>query len=264
MKYAVIISDGTFPCNTAPLQGPLEDCFRRAAELGFDGVQLTVKDPQELDPAELNALCRQYGLCVSGLATGQIYTKDGFGMGCGEETRRKTAVRRLSQWLDVAAEIGHPSLIIGAVRGRLADAPTPAIYYRQFRKSMEELVAHAEQKKTPVILEVNDTRETEIYCDPDETFALVNSFHSPYCSMYLDTMHLAYEQYDLTAVLEKYALQVPQIDISGEDRCAPYQSSIDFAHGMVLLKKLEYPGWLTFEIRPDSDLQRALAYIRSF
>lgn len=98
MKYAVIISDGTFPCNTAPLQGPLEDCFRRAAELGFDGVQLTVKDPQEVDPAELNALCRQYGLCVSGLATGQIYTKDGFGMGCGEETRRKTAVRRLSQW----------------------------------------------------------------------------------------------------------------------------------------------------------------------
>lgn len=169
----------------------------------------------------------------------------------------------MTQWLDIAAQIGHPSLIIGAVRGRLQDALTEADFYRQFQKSMEELLTCAEKKETPVILEVNDHRETEVYCDPAATQAFVESFHSPYCSMYLDTMHLAYEQYDWCRVLETYGRRVPQIDLSGEERCAPDCSSIDFPLIMELLKKIEYPGWLTFEIRPDSDVQKALEYIKS-
>ena len=35
MKTSAVWADGTFESNTAPLMGPLEDCARRAAELGF-------------------------------------------------------------------------------------------------------------------------------------------------------------------------------------------------------------------------------------
>ena len=34
MKTSVIIADGTFPCATAPLQGPYETLFPMAAEIG--------------------------------------------------------------------------------------------------------------------------------------------------------------------------------------------------------------------------------------
>ena len=35
MKTSAVWADGTFESNTAPLMGPLEDCARRAAELGY-------------------------------------------------------------------------------------------------------------------------------------------------------------------------------------------------------------------------------------
>lgn len=38
MKTSAVWADGTFESNTAPLMGPLEDCARRAAELGYDAL----------------------------------------------------------------------------------------------------------------------------------------------------------------------------------------------------------------------------------
>ena len=51
MKTSAVWADGTFESNTAPLMGPLEDCARRAAELGYDALSLTVNRPGELDAA---------------------------------------------------------------------------------------------------------------------------------------------------------------------------------------------------------------------
>ena len=42
MKTSAVWADGTFESNTAPLMGPLEDCARRAAELGYDALSLTM------------------------------------------------------------------------------------------------------------------------------------------------------------------------------------------------------------------------------
>ena len=51
MKTSAVWADGTFESNTAPLMGPLEDCARWAAELGYDALSLTVNRPGELDAA---------------------------------------------------------------------------------------------------------------------------------------------------------------------------------------------------------------------
>ena len=73
MKTSAVWADGTFESNTAPLMGPLEDCARRAAELGYDALSLTVNRPGELDAAYVRRVLGEYGLTASGLATGRIY-----------------------------------------------------------------------------------------------------------------------------------------------------------------------------------------------
>ena len=52
MKFSLIISDGSHPCSTAPLQGPAEVCFEKAAKLQVQGVQLTLDSPARY-PLEL-------------------------------------------------------------------------------------------------------------------------------------------------------------------------------------------------------------------
>lgn len=89
MKTSAVWADGTFESNTAPLMGPLEDCARRAAELGYDALSLTVNRPGELDAAYVRRVLGEYGLTASGLATGRIYTVDGLGLGLADQERRQ-------------------------------------------------------------------------------------------------------------------------------------------------------------------------------
>mgnify|MGYP000127685610 CR=1 FL=1 len=67
-------ADGTFSSNTAPLMGSLDDCARRASDLGYDALSLTVKDPNERDWVQVLRKLQNCGLEASGLATGRVYT----------------------------------------------------------------------------------------------------------------------------------------------------------------------------------------------
>ena len=73
-------ADGTFSSNTAPLMGSLDDCARRASDLGYDALSLTVKDPNERDWVQVLRKLQNCGLEASGLATGRVYTVDGLGL----------------------------------------------------------------------------------------------------------------------------------------------------------------------------------------
>ena len=125
MKTSAVWADGTFESNTAPLMGPLEDCARRAAELGYDALSLTVNRPGELDAAYVRRVLGEYGLTASGLATGRIYTVDGLGLGLADQERRQAAVDRMLSHAELCAQLGGAKLIVGAIRGWTRDARRP-------------------------------------------------------------------------------------------------------------------------------------------
>ena len=56
MKTSVVVADGTFATNTAPLLGSIEDVARQAAEMGYDGISVTVNHPKNVDVAQLKAV----------------------------------------------------------------------------------------------------------------------------------------------------------------------------------------------------------------
>ena len=88
---------------------------------------------------------------------------DGLSLGHGDEKIRTAAVKRMCDHVDLAEKLGGSMVIIGAIRGRYADAPSEVIYYQQFHKSMEELIPYAEKKRIVIIFEANDHLETDAY-----------------------------------------------------------------------------------------------------
>ncbi|MDD6212861.1 MAG: sugar phosphate isomerase/epimerase [Clostridiales bacterium] len=265
MKFSAIYADGSFPCNTAVLQGALESCMEAASQYGYDGIQLTIRDTSDYSVDELKGWMEKYHLSLSALATGRVYTVDGLSMGHGNEENRRACVERMFRLADFSEQLGCPALVIGAVRGCLQDAPTPEIYYQQFDRSVRELVAYCEPKNIPVILEVNDHNETDVYCDPAETSAYVAQVNSPCFYMYLDTMHIYYEGQDPAEVISRYGKESFQVDISGEERKAPMDSVIDFQAVAKALKTSGFDGWVSFEIppsTPEDSAKYSLEYIR--
>lgn len=83
--------------------------------------------------------------------------------------------------------------------------------------------------------------------------------------MYLDTMHQYIEEEDLTAIMREYGSIVPQVDISGEERCCISESVIDFRSALTALRDSGFDGILNFEMNIHGDLNNAkenMAFVR--
>jgi len=267
MKTSVVVADGTFATNTAPLLGPIEEVIRQAAEIGYDAVSLTVNRPEDVETDCILTACRQYGIAVSGLATGRIYTVDGFSLGAGDESSRLEAVNRMLGHAEICAKLGGAKLIVGAIRGWTKDAGSREAYVKQFRKSMETLVARGEELEVQVLLEAISHLDSDAYCSIAETAEYIRSFHSPALRLQLDSIHLhtngELDFYD--AVLAAGDL-IGQVDISDVDRMAPDGQHFDFPLLMKALHDARYQDYLLSEFRsepPANAAKAGLDYLRT-
>lgn len=267
MKKSVVWADGTFESNTAPLMGPLEKCAVQAAEIGFDGMSLTVNRPEELDPVRINKIMGECGLAVSGLATGRAYTVDGLGLGMADGERRKAAVDRMLRHTELCAELGGAKLIIGAVRGWVKDAGNKRRYEELFRDSIEKILKRAQTLQVKVVIEAISRIDSDAYCSVEETAEFIRSVHSDTLQLQLDSIHL--HTNGETGIYDKIlhsADLLGQVDISDVGRKAPDGKHIDFQELIQGLKDAKYQEYLVFEYQmspPEGAAKAGLEYIRT-
>ena len=265
MKTSVVVADGTFPTATAPLLGQVDTVFRQAAALGYDAVSITVNHPKDVNVDEILSAMKTYGVAVSGLATGRICGADGYSISSAEEENRLEAVERILGHIDICAKL-NAKLIIGTVRGRIQVAGNWNTYETQFRKSMDEILTHAESKCVKVMLEAMSELDGDTYQTMAQAGDCVRSFHSPALQLQIDTMHLAYNKEDFYHDILKYGDLLGQGDISNPDRMVPDGSKFDFPLLIQALKEVNFDGYLLSEFRaapPENAAKVGLEYIKS-
>lgn len=267
MKSSVVVADGTFPINIAPLLGPIEEVARRAAEIGYDAIALTVQNPETIEVERIQAACQKYGIAVAALATGRVYTVDGFSLGSGDEENRLEAVNRMFGFADICTKLGGAKLVIGAIRGWTKDAGGRENYEKQFRKSLESIVSKAEAVGIKVVLEAISYIDSDAYCTIAETAEYIRSFHSPALQLQLDSIHLYNNgEKDFYHEILKAGDLVGQVDISDVDRMAPDGKHFDFPLLLKALHEVNYQDYLLSEYRaapPENAAKVGLDYIKT-
>jgi len=92
------------------MRGAWADAVRSAAALGYDGVELAVRDPERVDREALGVLLRETGLSVPAVGTGQAFLTDGLSLSHPDEGVRVRAIERIDgvmpEKLPPAAPIG--------------------------------------------------------------------------------------------------------------------------------------------------------------
>ncbi|WP_194608498.1 sugar phosphate isomerase/epimerase family protein [Clostridium vitabionis] len=266
MIYSTVVTRETIPCGIAMFQGTEEEIFRKAEKAGYTGIQLTIRTPGDYSLEKLKKLSRETRIQVTGLATGTVYTMDGLGLGCEREELRQGAVERMKALAEMCAELGGAQLIVGAVRGWYRDASSREVYDEQFEKSLRELMAFADLRKVPVILEWIDHKESDVFNDPEAILALIRKIGSPNLYMYLDTLHIYNEGECIPEAILRYGKMVPQIDISGEKRLPPMKSGIDFEKVCRAVRESGFDGVLLMEFHKEKpeDAEESLAMLRGY
>ena len=117
MKSSIVVSTSKTQFKALAYQENLEENLRKTASLGFDGVELAVRNPIDIDLPHLKQALKDSGLMVSAIGTGQAHGEDGLSLTSPSSKIRQSAIQRIKSHIDFAAEIGNPIIIIGLIRG---------------------------------------------------------------------------------------------------------------------------------------------------
>jgi sugar phosphate isomerase/epimerase len=240
------------------LDGPdLQGNLRRAAGWGYDGVELALRDPAELDARQIRGWLEHYGLELIGLCTGEVFGSDGLGLaGMGREIAQ-AAEARMRAIVDLAAAFGPGTLVnVGRVRGRI-DPARPEESRAQAIAALQRLADYALPTGVRLVLEPINHYEVNFILSTQEGIAFADAVNRPNLGLMLDTYHMNIEDQNLHTSLRLARQYCWHVHIADNNRKWPGNAHIDFPSIVATLNDIGYTGYLSVEALPWPDAETA-------
>ncbi len=270
MKLAVVTStpEVQLQIPVALLTGTFAERMQKAAQLGYDGVELMIVQPAELNAEEIRAAVLQHGLQVAAVASGGIGFVDKLTLLNADEEVSRRAAARLHDLIDCAAKLNAPLVTIGGFRGRLAwGGPTArARLIRILRRAADQAAA----QRVRLALEPLNRYESDIVNTVEEGLTLIDVVGHSHLGLLLDTFHMNIEEPSFHDSLRRarQADRLWHVHLGDSNRLPPGQGHIDFAGIVSTLREIGYAGFLSAELwpRPDPDTAAAatIKHMRQF
>lgn len=260
MKYGIVISVSKTKFGPVVFKENLTENIIKAASLGYDGVELTIRKPEALKIEEVDKLIQKYDIEVLAIGTGQIYGEEGLNLSDQNKSIREKAVKRTKEIIDIAGHFGA-RIIIGLIRGNIVDMDN---YSSELIKAeeriadcLEKLLLYSEEKSVEFLLEPINRYEVNIFNRLED----VGDFLSRYdhrldpkkIGILADTFHMNIEEPVIEESLKRYSGLIRHIHLADSNRWPPGYGHIDFKNIMKTLKLTGYNGYLSFEMLPMPD-----------
>ncbi len=251
MKFSVCAVDRDLDVvRPFPLRGKTyEECARCASKLGFDGIELQIQDPSQYSGKKMKRMLDDYGLGTSAVTTGLAFLFEGMSMVHPDLSMRRATIERLKHQLDLARELDS-QILIGYLRGRKAPNQSDQEYEDILTDSVSELLEYAETIKTPIVMEQINRNEGDVFCSTDQTMTFLEKFHSDLLLYNGDTYHMAIEDPDIPAAIERSLNKLVLFHVSDVGRNIPDNQHFDFYKAAEVLKAHSYDKWATIEWKP--------------
>lgn len=268
MKLAVAIAQESAGPSAFVVWRGFESSMRKAAELGFDGVELALRRKEDIDLSSLAQMLKEYHLGVSAISTGQVFADLGLNLTNPDAGIRQKAVTVLQGLVDVAADYGQ-MVNLGRVRGSVMPNQTLAEAEALFLDGYHSLVQYASQKDVCVILEPVNRYEINFINNLDEGSALLNKLPKGLLiGLMPDVFHMNIEDDHIGDSLRRNKEYVKYIHLADSNRWAPGWGHLDFDEVFQALKDIEYKGWASVEIlpnpTPDEAAKQAITWLRPY
>jgi len=107
MKLSIVLSTQPASFSALAYKGELETNLAKIAALGYDGVELAVRDPKLLEIKQVLDMVSSHGLAVPAIGTGQAYAEEGLSFSHPDEKIREQAVERIMHQADIVVRYHH-------------------------------------------------------------------------------------------------------------------------------------------------------------
>ena len=237
------------------VQGPVEGAFALAAELGYDGVELHLRRPEDVDREEMRRLSQHYGLGIPTLGTGMAAGMDGLTFGDPDADIRRRAVERIRAQIALAAELGA-AVTIGLIRGRWGESDRQA-RRADFLDCLQECCEIAAPLGVSLLLEPLNRYDGDCLYTVDEVLGVIAELGAPNLHLLADTFHMNIEEGDMAAAIHRAGAQLGHVHLVDSNRLAPGYGHLDMRGILRALQAIGFDGYLSFEAPPLPEPRRA-------
>jgi sugar phosphate isomerase/epimerase len=231
---------------------------RKAAELGFDAVEVFAPAPDAIDTAVLRTLLDETGLKLAAVGTGAGWLVRRLTLTHADADRRAQARQFIQAMIDLGGPFGAPA-IIGSMQGR--SGGENGVGRRSARDYLAEalapLGAHAAQYGVPLIYEPLNRYETDLTNTVAEGVSFLESRGIANVVLLADLFHMNIEEIDIGASLRAGGAHIGHVHFVDSNRRAVGCGHIHIPAIVSALRAIGYDGYLSAEALPYPDSDEA-------
>jgi 5-keto-L-gluconate epimerase len=254
LSYAISFQETKFD---AIGSGPFEEALDRLQILGYNGVEIAVRNPAALKVSKLIDSLASRNLQLSAIGTGQAYVDEGLSFASTDKAVRREAIQRMKRHSELAREFGS-IVIIGLIRGSLHSGSGCDKQREAVISAMSEVCEAAMTGDVKLAIEPINRYESNLLNTADETLDLIETLQCPNLGVLLDTFHMNIEEKDIKAAISRTGNRLMHFHIADSNRRYPGMGHLDFVGIIQTLNTIGYEGYLSGELLPEPDLSTAM------
>ena len=232
-----------------------EGC-RKAAELGFDGVELLVPGPEALDGVDLEELLERHQLRLAAMGTGAGWVIHGLKLSDSDPAQRQRARRFIRSIIETGAPLGAPA-VIGWMQGRSDPTVDRASAISHLRDGLNELGGYASEQGVPLLFEPLNRYETNLATTIFDGNAVLECLDTDNVRLVADLFHMNIEESEPAASIRSVRNRIGHVHFVDSNRQAAGRGHIDFELIAGALEEIGFDGYASAEALPIPDPDEA-------
>jgi sugar phosphate isomerase/epimerase len=257
------------PAVFAPLlfAGDWTSALDAAVDLGYDAIEISVRDPEDPAVVACDEGLRRRGLQLSAIATGQSFYSDGWSPTSDDPEVRRLLDERMLRIIELASP-WEAMVVIGGVRGTLtgSDLDQEEQYERAVH-AVGQYAAYGLSRDVSIVIEPINRYETNYINTIEEALRFIRDVGRDNLGVLADTFHMNIEEADLAKSLRSAGDRIRHVQFTDSNRLAAGRGHVNFPELAAVLREFGYRGYLSTETLPLPDsrtaAQQAIEYFRT-
>jgi 5-keto-L-gluconate epimerase len=266
MKLSVVLSTHAARFAAATFKGDFATNAAAIAAMGYDGVELAIRDPRLVDADDLLRMLDAAGLVVPAIGTGQAWGEEGLSFTDPDPAVRVAAIARLKSHFPLAGRL-HAVVVVGLLRGIVKPGVSQEQAMAWLVAALQECCAAAAEDGVRVALEPINRYETTLINSISQGLQLVEAVDAANMGLLADTFHMNIEEPSIEGSIRQAGDRIYHFHVADSNRWHPGAGHLDFRSILDALSATGYSGFVCGEFLPIPDAEtaarRGIAHLRS-
>ena len=254
MKIAGAISTRGAKFGPTLYKGDLYESIGKLNKLGYEGVEISLKDPKIIKREELKEVLKKNNLCLTALGTGRAVASEGITFIDPDKKIRQVAIKRIKEHIDLASEF-NSSVIIGLIKGNLPNNSQKHQAMKWAIEACRECADFAQNCGVNILMEAINRYEVNWLNSVSDGINILKEINKNNVLLHIDTFHMNIEDPSFRDSILKAKNLIGYVHFADSNRWVPGYGHINFQEIISALEEVNYRGFLSLEAfpLPDSD-----------